>query len=85
MVPNCAVGEFTLVGQVLPVCGIREKAIAARRLGLHEIILPEANRRDFDKLADRIRAGMTVHFARWYRDVVGGSKRSLDAARQNPG
>ena len=68
--PLAMTGELTLTGQVLPVGGIREKVIAARRIGIHELILPEANRRDFDKLPGHIRAGMTVHFARHYRDVA---------------
>jgi ATP-dependent Lon protease len=69
--PLAMTGELTLTGQVLPVGGIREKVIAARRIGLHELILPEANRRDFDKLPGHIRAGMTVHFAKRYQDVAG--------------
>jgi len=68
--PLAMTGELTLTGQVLPVGGIREKVIAARRIGLHELILPDANRRDFDKLPDHIRAGMTVHFAKRYQDVA---------------
>jgi len=68
--PLAMTGELTLTGQVLPVGGIREKVIAARRIGIHELILPEANRRDFDKLPEHIRAGMTVHFAKRYQDVA---------------
>ena len=67
--PLAMTGELTLTGQVLPVGGIREKVIAARRIGLHELILPEANRRDFDKLPEHIRAGLTVHFAKRYQNV----------------
>ena len=63
-------GELTLTGLVLPVGGIREKVIAARRVGIFELILPEANRRDFDKLPAFIRAGFTVHFAKRYQDVA---------------
>ena len=48
---------------------LREKVIAARRIGIFELILPEANRRDFDKLPDYIRAGFNVHFAKRYEDV----------------
>lgn len=63
-------GELTLTGQVLPVGGIREKIIAARRSDIFEVILPEANRRDFDELPDFLKEGMTVHFAGRYRDVA---------------
>ncbi len=68
--PLAMTGELTLTGQVLPVGGIREKVIAARRVGIDELILPDANRRDFDKLPDHIREGMTVHFAKRYKDVA---------------
>jgi ATP-dependent Lon protease len=68
--PLAMTGELTLTGQVLPVGGIREKVIAANRAGINELILPEANQRDFDKLPDYIRAGITVHFAKRYRDVA---------------
>ncbi len=69
--PLAMTGEITLMGQVLPVGGIREKAIAARRVGVRELILPEANRRDYDELPAHIRKGLKVHFAGHYRDVAG--------------
>ncbi len=68
--PLAMTGELSLTGQVLPVGGIREKVIAARRAGIMELILPEENQRDFEKLPDYIRKGITIHFARHYRDVV---------------
>ena len=67
--PLAMTGEITLTGQVLPVGGIREKVIAARRQKIRELILPEANRRDYDELPDYIRKGITVHFADHYQDV----------------
>ncbi|WP_430462172.1 endopeptidase La [Thalassolituus sp. LLYu03] len=67
--PLAMTGELTLTGQVLPVGGIREKVIAARRSKIMEVILPEANRRDYDELPEHIRAGMTAHFASSYADV----------------
>ncbi len=68
--PLAMTGELSLTGQVLPVGGIREKVIAARRAGITELVLPEANRADFDKLPDYIRKGITAHFASKYKDVV---------------
>lgn len=67
--PLAMTGELTLTGQVLPVGGIREKVIAARRAKIMELILPDANRRDFEELPDYLRDGINVHFARNYRDV----------------
>ena len=63
-------GELTLTGLVLPVGGIREKVIAARRVGIHEIILPEGCRGDAEELPDHIKEGMTLHFVERFRQVV---------------
>jgi ATP-dependent Lon protease len=52
-------GEITLSGLVLPVGGIREKAMAARRQGIRTFILPEMNRDDIDELPEEIRQDMT--------------------------
>lgn len=68
--PLAMTGELTLTGQVLPVGGIREKVIAARRSDIFELILPQANQRDFDELPDYLKDGMTVHFANRYQDVA---------------
>ncbi|WP_166257813.1 endopeptidase La [Marinobacter salicampi] len=62
-------GELTLTGQVLPVGGIREKVIAARRQKIGTLILPDANRGDYEELPDYLKEGLTVHFARQYSDV----------------
>jgi len=63
-------GELTLTGQVLPVGGIREKAIAARRVKIYDLILPHANKRDFDDLPDYIKEGVTVRFVMQYPEVA---------------
>jgi ATP-dependent Lon protease len=63
-------GELTLTGQVLAIGGVREKVIAARRQKLRELILPEANRGDFEELPDYLREGLTVHFAEHFADVA---------------
>ncbi|CAG9566323.1 unnamed protein product [Danaus chrysippus] len=62
-------GELTLTGRVLPVGGIKEKIIAAKRVGVTCVILPEDNRRDFDDLPSFIREGIDVHFVSVYDDV----------------
>lgn len=62
-------GEISLTGRVLPVGGIKEKIIAAKRVGVTNVILPEENRRDFDDLPDYIRAGIDVQFVQHYADV----------------
>ncbi|AIN56914.1 endopeptidase La [Pseudomonas soli] len=63
-------GELTLTGQVLPIGGVREKVIAARRQKIFELILPEANRGDFEELPDYLKEGLSVHFAKRFADVA---------------
>ncbi|MEH6519104.1 MAG: endopeptidase La [Halioglobus sp.] len=67
--PLAMTGELSLTGQVLPVGGIREKVIAARRSKIMELILPHANKRDFEELPEYLRENINVHFARTYREV----------------
>ncbi|VDN12454.1 unnamed protein product [Dibothriocephalus latus] len=62
-------GEISLTGKVLPVGGIKEKIIAAKRVGVNTVILPEMNRKDYDDLASFIKEGLEVHFVNHYSEV----------------
>jgi ATP-dependent Lon protease len=62
-------GEITLTGKVLPIGGLKEKTIAARRVGLKTLIFPEGNRKDYEELPDYLKEGLDVHFANEYQDV----------------
>jgi len=62
-------GELSLHGKVLPVGGIKEKTIAARRAGVRHIILPKDNANDFADLPEEIKEGLDVTFADTYDDV----------------
>ncbi|XP_071964828.1 lon protease homolog, mitochondrial-like [Antedon mediterranea] len=62
-------GEVSLTGKVLPVGGIKEKTIAAKRSGVDCIILPAGNRKDFSDLQDFITDGLEVHFVDNYEDI----------------
>lgn len=62
-------GEVSLMGRVLPVGGIKEKIIAAKRSGVTCIILPEENKKDFTELPTYITDGLEVHFVSNYSDV----------------
>lgn len=55
-------GEMTLRGKVLPVGGIKEKMLAARRAGITDIILSEENRKDVDEIDDRYKKDLNFHF-----------------------
>jgi endopeptidase La len=63
-------GEITLSGLVLPVGGIREKALAARRQGIRTFILPEQNTADLSELPEELKAGMTFVPASTLDDVL---------------
>ena len=63
-------GELTLTGHVLPVGGIREKVVAARRNGFKELILPDENRGDYENLPEYIREGLTANFVSRYPEVI---------------
>jgi ATP-dependent Lon protease len=67
--PLAMTGEITLTGEVLPVGGIKEKIIAARRSGIKEIILPQGCIPDFKKLPEHIKNGIKFYFAKQYKDV----------------
>jgi len=56
-------GEITLSGRVLPVGGIKEKVIAAKRAGIEKIVLPKDNEKDLHDIPKHVRAGLTFIFA----------------------
>ncbi|KAF6095189.1 lon peptidase 1, mitochondrial [Phyllostomus discolor] len=62
-------GEVSLTGKILPVGGIKEKTIAAKRAGVTCIILPAENKKDFYDLAAFITEGLEVHFVNHYRQI----------------
>ncbi len=55
-------GEMTLHGDVLPIGGVREKILAAKRLGIKKLIVPEDNKPDVEELGDWIKSGMKIHY-----------------------
>ncbi|MEO0330699.1 MAG: endopeptidase La [Bacteroidota bacterium] len=63
-------GEITLRGKVMPVGGIKEKILAARRAGIKEIILCEKNRKDIEEIDERYVKGLKVHFVNTVSEVL---------------
>jgi ATP-dependent Lon protease len=63
-------GEITLTGMVLPVGGIKEKVLAARRAGLKCVILPKENARDIDELTAEVQRSMRFEYAERIEDVL---------------
>ena len=73
-------GEITLSGLVLPVGGIREKSLAARRHGIKTVILPADNTMDLDELSKEIREEMTFVPARSLDEVLRVALPATEAA-----
>jgi len=63
-------GELTLTGVVLPIGGVKEKTIAARRAKISELIFPADNQEDFEDLDKSVREGITAHFVKKLEDVL---------------
>jgi ATP-dependent Lon protease len=64
-------GEITLRGKVLPVGGIKEKILAAKRAGITDIILSSENRKDIEDIAGRYISGLTFHYVDTVEQVIG--------------
>ena len=71
-------GEVTLQGLVLPIGGVKQKVLAAHRMGLREVILPERNEKDIEDVPESVRDAMTFHLAEPGR---GGHQRGARTGR----
>ncbi len=71
-------GEVTLQGRVLPIGGLKQKALAAHAAGLTDVILPERNRGDLDEIPEEVREQMTFHPVMTVQEVL---DRALEPAR----
>jgi ATP-dependent Lon protease len=84
-------GEITLSGRVLPVGGIKEKVLAARRAGIQDVILPRQNEKNVrEDLTDELRKGLVVHYVEEMDEVlalaltpVGQGSRASRVARMS--
>ncbi len=75
-------GEVTLSGKVLPVGGIKEKVLAAKRAGIKTIILPERNRKDLmEDIPAELRRGMSFIFAKNVAEVLDAALQPMDAPK----
>jgi ATP-dependent Lon protease len=63
-------GEVTLQGLVLPIGGVKQKVLAAHRMGLTEVILPKRNEKDLDDVPESVRKAMTFHLASRVEEVL---------------
>ncbi len=63
-------GELTLTGKVMPIGGVKEKAIAAKRAKIRHIVLPEQNRKDFDELPSHVKQGLKPWYVGCFDEVI---------------
>jgi ATP-dependent Lon protease len=76
-------GEITLSGRVLPVGGIKEKVLAARRVGIREVILPKQNEKNIkEDLTDELRQDLTVHLVSTIDEVLALSLQPVSSDRR---
>jgi ATP-dependent Lon protease len=72
-------GEITLSGLVLPIGGVREKVLAARRSGIRRVILPKDNEKDLRDLPDSVRQELEIIFAERIEEVLAAAIPGLAA------
>ncbi len=63
-------GEITIRGRVLPIGGLQEKVLAAKKVGIKTVILPKENKKDLDEIMDEIKDGMQFVLAETMEDVL---------------
>lgn len=62
-------GEITLLGNVLAIGGLKEKALAAKRMKIRDLILPMENKKDFEKLPKNIKESLNVHYVNNFKEL----------------
>ncbi len=78
-------GEITLRGRVLPIGGLKEKILAAKRAGLESIILPKQNEKDLEEIPKHLQKGLKFIFAAHMEDVLAVIFQKKRPARKPPG
>ncbi|HOP63459.1 MAG TPA: endopeptidase La [Spirochaetota bacterium] len=63
-------GELTVTGKVLPIGGVKEKTIAAKKAKVKTIIYPYENKKDFEELPEYIKKGLDAHFVNYFDEVL---------------
>lgn len=63
-------GELSLTGKILPIGGVKEKTIAAKRVGIKELIFPAENASDYEALPAYITKGLKAHFVDYFDQII---------------
>ena len=75
-------GEVNLRGEVLPIGGLKEKLLAARRGGIKTVLVPEENRRDLKEVPDNIKEALDIRPVRWIDEVLEVALAKRDEASE---
>ncbi len=70
-------GEITLRGEVLPIGGLKEKLLAARRGGIKIVLIPEENKRDLKEIPDNVKADLDIRPVKWIDQVLEAALQSV--------
>jgi len=70
-------GEITLRGEVLPIGGLKEKLLAARRGGIKTVIIPKENERDLKEIPDNIKEDLLIRPVKWIDEVLAIALESM--------
>ena len=63
-------GEVTITGQVLPIGGLKEKLLAAKRAGIKQVIIPEENFPELKEFPKQITKALKIHPVKWIDEVI---------------
>jgi ATP-dependent Lon protease len=77
-------GEITLTGQVLPIGGLKEKALAAQRNGIRRVIAPALNEQDVDEIPEHLRRDLEFSFVSEIGEVLAIALQRRAARRRAP-
>ena len=77
-------GEITLRGRILPIGGLKEKLLAAKRAGLKKVVLPEKNKKDLDEVPDNIVKGLKLEFVENIDDMIRHTLERYPAKKGSP-
>jgi ATP-dependent Lon protease len=77
-------GEITLRGRVLPIGGLKEKAVAAHRNNVRHVLIPYQNLRDVEEMPEEVRSGLTFHPVKTMDEVLALALVHTDFEAERP-
>ncbi|HKJ75969.1 MAG TPA: S16 family serine protease, partial [Gammaproteobacteria bacterium] len=78
-------GEITLRGEILPIGGLKEKLLAARRGGIRTVLIPEENRKDLTEISENITESLDIRPVRWIDEMLQVALQRVPIPLDDPG